>query len=350
RDRRRTAVGAVGRAGAIAAAGALAFALAGATDIAPSTPPEPLIALIVPRRPVPGLGDPLITALADGLHRSERDFDVETTTIILAENDPSAEEVAQVSTRLRQDDYGLVIFFGFSTAEVLAPTLADLPNTHVVLLDASARWTRFDELPRATGLRFADEQAGYLVGYLSGLMEARNGPRLNRQRVVSAIGGVQGVPAVDELMRGFARGAERALPGVTILSAYSDDFGDRSSCEAIANEHIDAGADIVFSAAGACSLGALSAAAIRGVWGIGVDGNRSYLGDHILASAEKQLDESVVVAVRSFVQGTLPAGKDVILGLDDDAVGITGISPEVPDAIRQEVGRAAADLRQGREP
>jgi basic membrane protein A and related proteins len=101
----------------------------------------------------------------------------------------------------------------------------------------------------------------------------------------------------------------------------------------------------VFAAAGACGLGALSAAGIRGVWGIGADADRSYLGPHILASTVKRYDRAVLLAIRGFIQGTLPAGKDVEMGLDDEAVGITGISAEVPAAIRQKLTRVAAALR-----
>ena len=106
----------------------------------------------------------------------------------------------------------------------------------------------------------------------------------------------------------------------------------------------------MFPAAGDCSFGALSAAKVRGVWGVGVDGDRSYLGAHILASAEKRFDLAVVLAVRSFLAGTLPAGGRVVLGLDDDAVGVGRPSPEVPAAIRRRVELAAAALRRGEEP
>lgn len=293
----------------------------------------------------------MVDAVIGGLRLAERGYEVEATTLVLRESDPSPDDVERVATRLRTDDYNLVIFSTFAEAQSVASTLRGLPETHVVLLDASVGWVDvFGELPRATGLRFDDEYAAYLVGYLSGLMEARVGPRQNRQRIVSAIGGVEGVPAVDSLMRGFERGAQRALPGVTVLTAYSGDFIDRSKCEALANEQIDAGADIVFSAAGACSLGALSAAGIRGVWGVGVDIDQSHLGPHILASAVKRFGQAVSIAVRSYVNGTLPAGRDVVLGLDDDGIGIAGISPEVPEGVRRQVARAAAALQRGVEP
>jgi basic membrane protein A len=219
-----------------------------------------------------------------------------------------------------------------------------LPATRFVVLDSPV------DLPNATGFVFDNEQAGYLAGYLSGLVEAQEGPRLNGVHVVSTIGGIEGVTGMEELLDGFTAGARRALPGITIRRAYSGDFVEQSVCEAIANRHIDSGADIVFAAAGTCSLGALSAVALRGVWGVGVDEDRSYLGDHILASAERRLDRAVLLAVRSFVQGTLPGGETVVLGLEHDVLGVAGISSQVPVAIRRDVARAAAALKDDREP
>jgi len=69
------------------------------------------------------------------------------------------------------------------------------------------------------------------------------------------------------------------------------------------------------------------------MWGVGADADRSYLGSHILASTVKRYDRAVLLAVRGFIQGTLPQGEDVELGLEDDAVGITGISVELPASI-----------------
>jgi basic membrane lipoprotein Med (substrate-binding protein (PBP1-ABC) superfamily) len=88
----------------------------------------------------------------------------------------------------------------------------------------------------------------------------------------------------------------------------------------------------------------LAAAGLRGVWGVGVDADRSYLGSHILVSTVKRYDRAVELAVEWYAMGMLPAG-DVVLGLDDDAVGIAGISPEVSPSDRRSVARLAASLR-----
>ena len=86
------------------------------------------------------------------------------------------------------------------------------------------------------------------------------------------------------------------------------------------------------------------AAGLRGVWGVGSDADRSYLGPHILASTVKRVDRAVELAVRWYLQGSLPHG-DVRLDLDDDAVGIISLSPEVPPAIRRQVAAVAAKAR-----
>ena len=102
---------------------------------------------------------------------------------------------------------------------------------------------------------------------------------------------------------------------------------------------------MVFAAAGDCGLGALSAAAIRGVWGVAGDEDRSHLGPHILASVTKRFDRLVELSVSWYLEGRLPAGEDVELGLTDDAVAIVGISSAVPDDIRRKVAQEAARLR-----
>lgn len=340
---RRATVAALGLAGTVAAVAVAAGGRAWRED--DRTPiSAPRIALLVPRHPAAGQPDALVAALVDGIRRAERQYVLRTEILVADELDLKAPSAVKAAERVRSGDFDLVVVAGSPLATLLGPAAQALPATRFAVLDGPV------DLPNATGFVFDYEQAGYLTGYLSGLMEARTGPRLNGAHVVSTIGGVRGVPGVEELLDGFASGARRALPGITIHRAYSGDFVEQSSCEAIANRHVDAGADIVFAAAGTCSLGALSAAAIRGVWGIGVDGDRSYLGDHILASMEKRLDHVVLLAVRSFVQGTLPGGEDVILGLENDALGLTGISPQVPAAIRQKVAHAAAALRNDTEP
>jgi basic membrane protein A len=79
--------------------------------------------------------------------------------------------------------------------------------------------------------------------------------------------------------------------------------------------------------AGGCGLGALDAAKEKGVQGIGVDADQSYLGDHILTSAEKHVDLAVANAIKSVSDGTFKGGTDVLNNVENDGVGIGKIGP-----------------------
>jgi basic membrane protein A len=305
-------------------------------------PGDKRVALVIPRPLEAGSTNAITLDLVDGLRAAEREYGIQSKVFVADEFDVDNPGTQTTLAGLRRGDFDLAILFSRAMSETLLPAIVEAKSTRFVVIDASV--AQVGGRSNVTGLLFRNEQSGYLVGYLSGLMEAERGARLNEARVVSSIGGFRDLPAVEQFMGGFGRGARVALPGVRILTGYTQEFLDQSKCEELANRHIDAGADIVFAAAGECSLGALRAAGIRGVWGVGVDGDRSSLGNHILASAVKRFDEAVLVAVRSLSQGTLRGGRDIVLGIEDDAVGIAGISPEVPQSIRRKVARAAAQL------
>ena len=89
--------------------------------------------------------------------------------------------------------------------------------------------------------------------------------------------------------------------------------------------------------AGGCGLGALSAAADKNVWGIGVDRDQSDLGPHILTSAVKRVDTSVFDTTQAVADGTFKGGEDQTFDLANDGVALGKVSPEVSQDILDEV-------------
>ena len=152
------------------------------------------------------------------------------------------------------------------------------------------------------GLLFKEQEAGYLAGYLAGLVTKQEG---GSQQVIGSVGGLK-IPPVDRYIAGYRAGAEKASPGITTLNAYSQDFVDQAKCKEIALDQIARGAHVIFQVAGQCGLGALSAAKEKNVRGIGVDADQSYLGAHVLTSALKKVD----VAVYETVQ--VGAGRELL--------------------------------------
>src|SRR5207342_3052829 len=144
----------------------------------------------------------------------------------------------------------------------------------------------------------------YLVGYLGALTAKRAGGNS-----ISAVGGFK-EPPVDRFIAGYRAGALAAVPGMKVKWDYSQDWEDQAKCKELGLNQIAAGSKVVFQVAGGCGLGALSAAKDKGVWGIGVDGDQSFLGPHILTSAQKGVDSAVFLTIKSVIDDTFEGGTN----------------------------------------
>jgi basic membrane protein A len=132
-----------------------------------------------------------------------------------------------------------------------------------------------------------------------------------------------------------------------VLNNYSEDFSDQAKCKQIALNQIEQGAGAIFQVAGGCGLGALDAAKEKGVWGIGVDADQSFLGPHMLTSAVKRVDTAVFDAIKLVVDGKFKGGN-ITFGLKDNGVGIGKISPKVPKSEVAKVMQVRADIIAGK--
>jgi basic membrane protein A and related proteins len=250
------------------------------------------------------------------------------------------EYVPNLSTFARQG-YDLTIGVGFTEATAIDTAATTFPNSKFAIVDVDQ--TEEPHKPKnLLGLLFREQETGYLVGYLAGLEEKRRaGPD-----VIGSVGG-QKQPPVDRFIAGYQAGAKAADPGIKLLNAYSEDFSDQAKCKQIALNQIEQGAGVIFQVAGGCGLGALDAAKEKGVWGIGVDADQSFLGPHILTSAVKRVDTAVFLAIKSVVDGTFKGGN-MVFGLKQNGVGIGKISPKVPQSEVAKVNQVRADIISGK--
>jgi basic membrane protein A and related proteins len=223
-------------------------------------------------------------------------------------------------TTLAQQKYDGIVAVGFLMAEATDTVAGKFPSSHFGIVDFSASALKHKP-QNVTGLIFKEQEAGYLAGYLAGLWA-----KDNNAKVISSVGG-QKIPPVDHYIAGYQAGAKAADPGIQTLNAYSQDFVDQAKCKEIALDQISKGSKVVFQVAGGCGLGALDAAKEKGVQGIGVDADQSYLGSHILTSAEKHVDLAVSRFYKSVQDGSVKGGTDVVNTVANNGVGIGKIGP-----------------------
>jgi basic membrane protein A and related proteins len=267
-----------------------------------------------------GLNDRGFNQLAfQGLKQAESDLGVE---IRVLESKSDADYIPNLQT-LAEDGFNLIISVGFLMTDATAEAAKAFPDTRFAIVDSA-----FDPpIENAQGLLFKEQETGYLVGYMAGLVTESN--------TVSSVGG-QKIPPVDRFIAGFQKGAQDANPQVQTLNGYSQDFVAQDKCKEVALDQISKGSDVVFQVAGGCGLGALDAASERNVWGIGVDADQAFLGDHVLTSALKRVDVAVFKTIESVVNDTFEGAGVTTFGLAEDGVGLGEVSPNAPaDAVEQ---------------
>ena len=258
-----------------------------------------------------------------GLKRAERELGI-TGRVLEAKT--AADYIPNMTTLARQG-FDLIIGVGFAQGDAIAAAAKRFPESSFAIIDVDHAFLK-GKPGNVQGLLFREEQVGYLVGYLGALEAKKAGGK-----AISAVGGVK-EPPVDRFIAGYKAGAVAAVPGTRVTWSYSQDWEDQAKCKELALNQIAGGSKVVFQVAGGCGLGALSAAKDQGVWGIGVDGDQSFLGQHVLTSALKGVDSAVFLTIRSVEDGTFEDGKNVVFGIDQDGVGLGTLSPKADaDAV-----------------
>jgi basic membrane protein A and related proteins len=265
-----------------------------------------------------GLNDRSFNHLANvGFQKAKKDLGIDGRVLISKSN---GDYVPNLTT-LAQQRYDLIVPIGFLMADATNTVASKISTSDFAIVDFSAAGLK-DKPKNVEGLLFKEQEAGYLVGYLAGLYA-----KDNNIDTVSSVGG-QKIPPVDHYIAGYQAGAKAANPSIKTLNGYSQDFVDQAKCKEIALDQIAKGSGVVFQVAGQCGLGALDAAKEKGVQGIGVDADQSYLGAHILTSALKKVDVAVFNAIKSAQDGTFKGGTDVIASVENGGVGYGKLGPE----------------------
>jgi basic membrane protein A len=175
-------------------------------------------------------------------------------------------------------------------------------------------------------LVFAEEEGSFLVGAAAALK--------SQTGTIGFIGGVEN-ELIQKFEAGYAAGAQAVNPDIEILTNYISQppdfsgFNDPAKGKELAAAQYEAGADVVYSAAGGSGLGAFEAAAAAGepgtVWAIGVDSDQyelvsPELQPYILTSMLKKVDVATYDTIAAYCGGTFEGGVKVY-DIASDGVG-----------------------------
>jgi basic membrane protein A len=275
-----------------------------------------------------GLNDRSFNALANkGLEDAKSQLGIDGRVLISKSN---ADYTPNLTT-LAQQKYDLVISVGFLMADATEKVAGKFPDTKFAIIDGSAAGMK-SKPTNVEGLLFAEQEAGYLVGYLSGLYA-----KDNNATTIGSVGG-QKIPPVDHYIAGYQAGAKKANPSITTLNGYSQDFVDQAKCKEIALDQISKGSKVEFQVAGQCGLGVLDAAKEKSVQGIGVDADQGYLGSQVFTSALKKVDVAVLNAIKGVQEDKYTGGQDVLNNVKSGGIGygkLNAAAEKYADQVQQ---------------
>ena len=213
--------------------------------------------------------------------------------------DPNAPESYQeASVKAVTENAKIVICAGDLFGEAVGALQEIYPQTSFLLIDSVPRNEEGEEISIADNvhcIRFHEEQAGYLAGYMAVWEGYRN---------LGFVGGGE-EPAVLRYGYGYLQGIDAAakdlsLEDVTVRYWYADTFSPDIAVRERADDWYENGVQIIFACGGGLYESVLEAAENQDGLLIGVDVDQSRISDRFLTSAVKNIGTAVTDALDSF--------------------------------------------------
>jgi basic membrane protein A len=244
------------------------------------------------------------------------------------------------------EELDLIIMPGFLFEDSLTEAAANYPEQQFLIIDMVVM---ADNVASAV---FAEHEGSFLVGVAAALKAQAAG-----EDTVGFIGGMD-FDLIQKFEAGFEAGVWAVDPTMTVLVDYAGSFTDAQIGQTLAAKQYDAGAYVIFHAAGGTGNGLINEAKDRrsagdDVWAIGVDKDQYDDGIYegtssaVLTSMMKRVDVAAyLVAVDAF-NDEFPGGDILVFDLSNDGVGIPESNPNLSAAIVSSVADYKAGILDG---
>jgi basic membrane protein A len=260
-------------------------------------------------------------AAARGLDKAKSDFKIQVKELEPSSGGENREELLRL---LAQQKYGLNIGVGFLFATSVCKIALQFPSIKFADVDGFIDHTTqgctgakdLTDASNVASLLFAEHEGSYLVGAAAAL-KSKTGH-------LGFIGGVD-VDLIHKFQAGFEAGAKKIKPDIKIDVKYITQppdftgFNDPAKGKEIGTGMYQAGADVVYHAAGGSGAGLFEAAKEYStannthVWAIGVDSDQYLTAPadeqpYILTSMLKRVDVAVYETIKAYVNGQFTGG------------------------------------------
>ncbi|WP_194839952.1 MULTISPECIES: BMP family lipoprotein [Aeromicrobium] len=280
---------------------------------------------------VGGRGDQSFNdSAAKGLDKAACELGLTVQTAEAQDGEPESAREGRLQ-QLVDAGFDPVIAVGFAYSPSLAKVAKANPDVNFAIVDDAV------EGKNIANLLFAEEQGSFLVGAAAALE--------SKSKNIGFVGGVE-TPLIKKFEAGYTAGAKAVDKSIKVQSRYLSQppdfsgFGDPAKGKTTAEGMFDAGADVVYHAAGGSGGGVFEAASAAGKKAIGVDSDQALTADKsvrdvILTSMLKNIDVAVFDYLESVEKGENVSGPKVY-DLKVDGVGYSTTGGQV-DEIKEKL-------------
>ncbi len=254
-------------------------------------------------------------------------------------------------------DYDIIIVGTWQMQEILQKVAPQYPDKKYIIFDSAVDYAK-GNLNNVYSITFKQNEASYLAGALAAMIASGSElPNSNGKKLISAVAGMD-IPVINDFLAGYIQGAKDAVSDIKVAISYVNDFNDTAKAKELALAQFKMGSSVGFNVAAQAGLGLIDAAGNEGKYAIGVDADQALsmmdsnpnTAKLIVSSVLKNIDNVLLRSVKMHIEGTLPYGKEDVLGVKEQAVGLADnevYQSLVPQSMRDKLAELQSKIESG---
>ncbi len=262
---------------------------------------------------VPGVvsGSPIYEMLAAGAQSAAAEYEHVNLNIIEGGSNQGEweEKISSLAATGKQD---VIITSNPAMPGICAAVSKKFPSQYFIVMDGY-----LEDNDHIYTLRYDQEQQAMLNGHLAGLVTSSEMEGANDQLTIGLIAGQEYPDMLDLIAPGFLAGAKAVDDAIELDFRAVGNWYDAAKGAELARAMISAGVDVILPIAGGANQGVVTAAHEAGIYVLWFDANGyAQQPGTVVGSTSIQQDTATYDTLVKAIEGTLPYGEAVTLGLE----------------------------------
>ncbi|MCD8097709.1 MAG: BMP family ABC transporter substrate-binding protein [Lachnospiraceae bacterium] len=247
-------------------------------------------------------------------------------------------------------EWDVIIIGTWQMGDALANAAEQYPDQKFMYFDEQYDFDENGNYGNIYNILYKQNEVSYLVGAAAAMLTTTEGiDGIDAStKLIGLIGGMDNA-VINDFIVGYTQGATDIDPEIEIVTSFVGDFTDSAKGKELALAQFNSGVDVAFNVAGNAGLGLIEAAAETGHYAFGVDSDQAALlsdyADYIPTSALKNVGNSLILAIKADMEGTLEYGITAIMGFAEGGVELVK-DDHYEEMLPQEIRDTLDELEQ----